>query len=258
MHDFSLKYYKKLCFFLFEQGYEFTTCKEFYKESSYKKNKKIVVMRHDVDRLPYNALKMAELERDMHINSTYYFRHIRSVFKKDIIKSIFSLGHEIGYHYETLSKASGDKKHAILLFESELNDFRSIVPVTTICMHGSPLSPYDNRDMWKDYSFKNYGILAEVYLSLDYSKITYFTDTSRTWGDSSLNFRDRVSTSSVNLSNLTNTLSLISYIEKNKPKRLIIQTHPERWAYSVKSYATSLLLDTVANTIKSLIKLTRV
>ena len=258
MHDFSLKYYKKLCCFLFEQGYEFTTCKEFYKECSYKKNKKIVVMRHDVDRLPYNALKMAELERDMHINSTYYFRHIRSVFKKDIIKSIFSLGHEIGYHYETLSKASGDKKHAILLFESELNDFRSIVPVTTICMHGAPLSPYDNRDMWKDYSFKNYGILAEVYLSLDYSKITYFTDTSRTWGDSSLNLRDRVSTSAVNLSHLKSTQSLISYIEKNKPKRLIIQTHPERWAYSVKSYAISLLLDTAANTIKSLIKLTRV
>lgn len=258
MHDFSFKYYKKLCHFLCEQGYEFATCERFYEENLYKKNKKIIVMRHDVDRLPYNALKMAELEREININSTYYFRHIRSVFKKEIIKSIFNLGHEIGYHYETLSKASGDKKLAISLFENELNDFRSVVPVTTICMHGSPLSLYDNRDIWKDYDFKDYSILAEVYLSLDYSKIAYFTDTARTWRESSLNFRDRVSTPSVNLSSLTNTQSLISYIEKNKPKRLIIQTHPERWSYSLKSYATSLLLDTVAKSIKSLIKLTRV
>lgn len=258
MYDFSLKYYKKLCQFLLEQGYEFATVEEFYKDSLYKKNKKIIIMRHDVDRLPYNALKMAELEWDMSINSTYYFRHIRSVFKKEIIKSIFNLGHEIGYHYETLSKASGDKKCAISLFENELNDFRSIVPITTICMHGSPLSPYDNCDMWKDYNFKDYDILADIYLSLDYSKITYFSDTSRTWGDSSLNLRDRVSTSAVNLSHLKSTQSLIFYIKKNQPKTLIILAHPERWAYSVKSYATSLILDIAANTIKSFIKLTRV
>lgn len=257
MHDFSLKYYKKLCHFLCKQGYEFTTCERFYEESLYEKNKKIIVMRHDVDRLPYNALKMAQLERDINVKSTYYFRHIRSVFKKEIIKSIFNLGHEIGYHYETLSKASGDKKLAISLFEKELSDFRSIVPVTTICMHGSPLSPYDNRDIWKGYDFRDYGILAEMYLSLDYSKIAYFTDTARTWGVSSLNFRDWVSESSVYLSNLTNTQSLISYIEKNKPKKLIIQTHPERWSYSFNSYAISLALDTAAKLIKLFLKLTR-
>lgn len=257
MHDFSLEQYKVLCEALIHKGYQFVTFEKFYEDNLYKSAQKVVVMRHDVDRFPYNALQMASLEKDLNIKATYYFRHIPSVFKKDIIKSIFNLGHEIGYHYETLSKTSGDKKRAISLFQEELNAFRSIVPVSTICMHGSPLSSYDNRDLWKDYKFTDYGILAEPYLSLDYSKITYFTDTARTWGDSSLNFRDKVSTSSLDASQLTNTHSLISYIQAYEPNTLIIQTHPERWAYSLKSFLISYLLDNMANSVKFFISITK-
>ena len=50
------------------------------------------------------------------------------------------LGHEVGYHYEVLSKANGNYERAIKLFEQELSKFRKIVDVKTICMHGSPLS----------------------------------------------------------------------------------------------------------------------
>jgi len=45
------------------------------------------------------------------------------------------LGHEIGYHYEVLSKANGDYETAVELFEQELSEFRKITDVKTICMH---------------------------------------------------------------------------------------------------------------------------
>ena len=39
------------------------------------------------------------------------------------------LGHEVGYHYEVLSKAKGDYEKAIQMFEQELNEFRKKVDV---------------------------------------------------------------------------------------------------------------------------------
>jgi hypothetical protein len=68
-------------------------------------NNKLVVLRHDVYRKPMNALQMAELEHDLGIQSTYYFR-FPYTFKSDIIGKIHDLGHEVGYLYEVLSKAN--------------------------------------------------------------------------------------------------------------------------------------------------------
>ena len=52
---------------------------------------------------------------------------------------------------------------AIEDFERNLEKFREFYPVKTICMHGSPLSKWDNRDLWKRYDYRDYGIIAEPY-----------------------------------------------------------------------------------------------
>jgi hypothetical protein len=261
MLDFTLSYYKNLCLNLRGLGYNFLTLQTFVMNEKSSEKKKCIVMRHDVDRFPRNALKMAILENKLGIVSTYYFRHIPSVFKKDIILEIFNMGHEIGYHYETLAKTRGNISQAIKLFEKELNDFRALVPVSTICMHGSPLSPYDNRDLWKNYDFRNYDITAEPYLSLSYENIAYFTDTARTWGESALNFRDQIPHRNVNkLTNnihLTTTESLINYIAEHLPPQLILQSHPERWAHSMSTYSLSFSLDILSGFIKKCINLMR-
>src|SRR5690606_34263406 len=112
---------------------------------------RFVLLRHDVDRMPERALETAKIEHELGIKATYYFRTIKSVFKPDIIHQIREMGHEIGYHYETLSEAKGDKKRAFDLFKSHLDNFRDVCDVKTICMHGKPLSKYDNRELWKRY-----------------------------------------------------------------------------------------------------------
>jgi hypothetical protein len=66
---------------------------------------KCIVLRHDIDRNFGNALRMAELEPELGIQSTYYFR-VPYTFKPDIIRKIQALGHEVSYHYEVLSKAN--------------------------------------------------------------------------------------------------------------------------------------------------------
>jgi hypothetical protein len=104
MRDFTLKKYKDLCLALLDSGYTPLTVYS-YLGGQKKKNNKLVVLRHDIDRRPGNALQMAELEHELGIQSTYYFR-FPCTFKPEIIRKIQALGHEVGYHYEVLSKAN--------------------------------------------------------------------------------------------------------------------------------------------------------
>ena len=57
----------------------------------------------------------------------------------------------------------------------------TLSPVKTICMHGSPLSKWDNRDLWKRYNYRDYGIIAEPYFDVDFDEVFYITDTGRRW-----------------------------------------------------------------------------
>ena len=38
-------------------------------------------------------------------------------------------------------------------FRLNLEKLRKLYPVKTICMHGSPFSKWDNRDLWKKYDY---------------------------------------------------------------------------------------------------------
>jgi len=99
---------------------------------------RFILMRHDVDRMPGHALETARIEHELGIRATYYFRSTRSVFRPDIMRQISDMGHEVGYHYETLSEANGNPDKAIELFQSHLDTFRTICDVRTICMEGPP------------------------------------------------------------------------------------------------------------------------
>ena len=118
-------------------------------------------------KLPANALEMAQLEYDMGIKATYYFRVVSCAWDEDVIRQIVSLGHEIGYHYEDLNITKGDYEKAIKHFEKQLARLRAFYPVKTICMHGSPMSKQDNRQLWEKYDYHDHGIIAEPYFDVE-------------------------------------------------------------------------------------------
>jgi hypothetical protein len=218
------------------------------------------ILRHDVDRRPGNALKMAALERQMGVKASYYFRATAGVFIRPIIEAIAGLDHEIGYHYECLSEARGNPVRALDCFKKNLERFRRIAPIKTISMHGRPLSPYDNRDLWRDARnhsllVKEYGILGEIYLDIDYSTIAYINDTGRNWSATKSNVRDRVTTN-VHF-DLRNSKDLMKCLGRRACPRLVFQTHPERWNEQVAPFVLSLLTDLTVNTAKLFMKTTR-
>ncbi len=77
MRDFTMGKYKDLCLALLDSGYTPLTVYSYLqgqKKKNNNNNNKLVVLRHDIDRKFGNALRMAELEHESGIHSTYYFR----------------------------------------------------------------------------------------------------------------------------------------------------------------------------------------
>ena len=100
--DFTLSAYKQLISTLRSQGYFFQTFEEYIKNPKVK----VIILRHDVDRLPGNSLKTALLENELGIRATYFFRIVKASYDEDIIRQIAGMGHEVGYHYENLAEIS--------------------------------------------------------------------------------------------------------------------------------------------------------
>ena len=76
-------------------------------------------------------------------------------------------------------------------FRENLEKLRRVVPVETICMHGSPLSKYDNRKLWEKYDYRDFGIIGEPYFDVNFEEVLYLTDTGRRWDGDSVNIRDK-------------------------------------------------------------------
>ena len=215
------------------------------------------LIRHDVDRKPGNALRMAELEHRMDIPATYYFRAKRHTFKPEIINKIAAMGHEIGYHYECLSDTNGDMVEALKDFETNLQRFRDITEIKTISMHGQPLKPIDNRDLWRESGNHRmlqtrFQIAGEVYLDIDYREIAYVNDTGRNWTANENNVRDKVR-STVRL-DAENGEELLAILRNNPPGKMIFQIHPERWEENPVSWYIQSLKDQGLNLAKKLIR----
>jgi hypothetical protein len=244
MLDFTLQTFQKLLDTLCGTGHAFQTVSQYLKNPA----PLAVMIRHDVDRKPENALKMAELEHRLNIPASYYFRIVKESFHSAIIKQISAWNHEIGYHYEDLTLCRGDTKNAILSFKKNLETFRDLVPIETICMHGSPLSPWDNRLLWEHYHYHDFSIIGEPYFDLDFDKILYLTDTGRRWNGQDASIRDKISQSQQKL--IKNTGQLIEFISTSPPATLMLNIHPERWEDNYLPWLQQLIWQNLKNIIK--------
>ena len=214
-----------------------------------------LVLRHDVDRAPQNSLRTALIEKELGMSGIYYFRAVPESWDEGIVRQIAGLGHEIGYHYESLTTCHGDLMLAFEDFRKNLDHMRTVFPIQRICMHGSPRSPYDSKDLWKKYNYKELGIKEEPYLDTDFSKVFYLTDTGRRWDGYHVSIRDKIPVyqeewTSKGLS-FHSTDDLLTGLKNGIiPRNLMITVHPQRW----NSFGPAWCIDLVSQRVKNLIK----
>jgi hypothetical protein len=250
--DFTFRTYEGLLDEIKRTGWEVLTLRDYCcREES---PSKFFILRHDVDRRPENALRMAQLENSRGLRSTYYFRISPRVFKEALILEIGRLGHEIGYHYEVMDKAKGEVSKAAEIFEKELKRLRDITDVETACMHGNPLTPWDNREFWQHYRLSQFGLIGEAYISLKEKDVFYLTDTGRGWNRSGFNIKDWGPGESMpNLLPLEGTDHLIRMIREMKYHKIYLQTHPNRWSWNRLQWTRQWGEDMLTNMVKCII-----
>lgn len=260
MRDFSLDIYRELLDALQKQGYECISYADYIKTKTkrQKSKEKFVILRHDVDRMPQNSLEVAKIERSFAAKATYYFRVGKESNDPEIIRAIAKFGHEIGYHYEDLALAHGNKEKAYEHFKTWLEYFRYYYPVETICMHGAPTSRYDGRKLWEKYSYKDLGIIGEPYLDTNFGDVLYLTDTGRCWDGYHVSRRDKIPQYQDEWTakgwTWHTTPELIAAIKGNGlPAHVMITTHPQRWTNHIMFWWRERVLQDIKNRIKRLI-----
>jgi hypothetical protein len=290
--DFTVKIYQQLLHQLKDSGYHFQTFSEFLEAP----HDKLIILRHDVDDKKLNSLHFAEIQNKAGVKGSYYFRMVPQSFDEDVIRKIADLGHEIGYHYEDMELVSSGfgvrssklqeedlYEAAIQSFEENLKKLRKLYPVKTICMHGSPRSPFDNKAIWKKYDYRNYGIIGEPYFDINFNEVFYLTDTGRRWDGDKVSVRDRVDRSKFEvlsskfdvvgselgvsvkkpatshqppvISNLDlrfhSTEEIINAAKSNRlPDKIMFTFHPQRWTDKSLPWLKELVYQNIKNQIK--------
>ena len=269
--DFTFDTFKRILSVFLNNNYKFQTFENYIQNPI---NDNVVILRHDIDKIPKNAALFALIEYQLNIKGSFYFRIVSNSNQPEYINQIQEMGHEIGYHYENMDMSNGNPDTAIKDFEYNLNKFRKIYPVKTICMHGSPLSKYDNRDLWKKYDYRDYGIIGEPYFDLDFNEVFYLTDTGRRWDGEDVSVRDKIvkrEAESVgrNLRSeerraksmvrsdkceglkFRSTTDIIRAVEEGLfPDKVMMTFHPQRWDDKWYPWIKELLWQNTKNVVK--------
>ena len=253
--DFTRKKYRELVSQLKNSGYEFITYQQYCEGNL---PQRFVILRHDVDLKPKNSLAVAQDEAVLGAKASYYFRAVPESWDEAIIKAIAAMGHEVGYHYESLTTCNGDIHKAFDDFKKNLERLRALVPVNTICMHGSPRSPYDSKDIWKQYDYRSLGIIGEPYLNTDFSKMLYLTDTGRRWDGYKVSVRDKIEGYQEEWNAkgwvFHSTNDIIIALQGDKlPNQLMITTHPQRWFDFGFNWMKEYVMQNLKNMVKAVI-----
>jgi hypothetical protein len=248
--DFTLEKYTNLLRSLIGAGFSFQTFEDFIESPL----PKVIVLRHDVDLLPLNSFRIAQIEKRFGISGSYYFRIVKDSYNPEVIRQIAEMGHEIGYHYETMDTCKGNVDKAYDEFCRNLEIFRKLYPVKTICMHGSPRSAFDNRDIWEKYDYRQLGIIGEPYLDLDFDKFFYLTDTGRCWNGFKFSVRDKMPQQENWIKEgfvFKYTNDIIKAAQQDRlPHQIMITIHPQRWTNNPLQWTKELTLQKVKNLVK--------
>ena len=141
--NFSYEIYRKMLKLLQEKGYAFTDYHD------YQAHPRCVILRHDIDNSLPQALRLAEIEAEEGVKSTWFvllrtdFYNPASAASQRILRRIRELGHEIGLHFDEMAYAceggaetcTGVSTEELIVHEANILADICGCPITTVSMH---------------------------------------------------------------------------------------------------------------------------
>lgn len=173
--NFTYEDYEKMIELLWEKGYSFCNYKETYTE------KKVCVLRHDVDTDIGAALKFAQIEKKLGVKSTYFilsrsdFYNPYSKQNTDRIHKIHECGHDIGLHFdEKICKVQNELECISRISEEAICMEKMLnLPISSVSMHRPSKQTLE----------ANYRIpgIINSYSKMFFEEFKYVSDSRRNW-----------------------------------------------------------------------------
>jgi len=231
-----------------------------YVEEKYDKNKKLLVLRHDVDHFSNGTTMMFEVEKKYQVNSSFYFRN--STFEPKLMENIEAYGSEASLHFEPIAdlvKANGIRNREELydienwqerclnILKANLDRYRNLldIPCITIASHGeyeNGLVKTPNNFLTEDVSTYNFlDIKLEAYNRELIEKVTcYISDVPI-----EINGGYKYG------------VSPLEAIEKEE-KFIIFLSHPNHWYYNLGQQIKKLIKIILKKPINKKMKFNRI
>jgi hypothetical protein len=151
-------------------GYQAVTVEDFLDGAVRPNRGPVLILRHDVDQHPRSALRMADVEAEFDLRSTWYFRWRTA--DSAVIGELRRRGGEIGLHYETLSREvlrtgvalEMDAGPEIDLGRSHLREeialfVKNFGPIRSVAAHGDTRVPaVRNGILMRDQKWTDFGV----------------------------------------------------------------------------------------------------
>lgn len=215
----------------------------------------VIILRHDVDHNSPGTVKLATIEAELGVASTFYFRWC--TFDPKIVKEVAGLGHEVSLHFETLATyvkeqdrhltvVTNDVQNAcrgllrqeLLRFHAACGEVGVSPNLSTIASHGHPVNErlnYPNSRLVSCEWYSALGIDIEAYdPDLLGNTDAYISDSAMRHNNG---FRYGQ--------------HALEIIEAGFC-RIIFLTHPNHWSYSnlrrFRQAATALILGPITTT----------
>lgn len=176
--NFSEKHYKEILTTIRRKGYVVSK----YNEKM--SNEYEIILRHDIDINLVSALRMAKIEAEESITSTYFiwvsspFYNLLSKDNVKIIRKIVSLNHNIGLHYEL----NGENIENII---DNISRQRKIIQEIGMCEVDTISFHKPNKEQFGT-EVQNIAGMTNVYSKYFVSKYKYISDSRRQWREGCL------------------------------------------------------------------------
>lgn len=190
-----IKEYDRIIQLALDNDYSIVSLRD-YSEGKFDVDKKLLVLRHDVDHFSQGTKMMFDVEKKYKVYSSFYFRN--STYEPDLMREIEAFGSESSLHFEPIAdfvKNHPEIKNKSDLFNTnfqkvcldklkkDIDWFRSScgIPCATIASHGeyeNILVQTPNNYLTEDIGVYEYlGIELEAYNKEMIGKVTcYISD----------------------------------------------------------------------------------
>ncbi|MFC1606568.1 hypothetical protein ACFL47_01245 [Candidatus Latescibacterota bacterium] len=179
--------------------------------ADYEKYDKFIIMRHDIDLDLHYALKMAQIEHENDVQSTFFVMLRNPLYNPlaiehvQIISDMQRMGHTIGLHFDpTFYQGDNTIEFNVLLelIKAEIEILSSIAnqKVYFVSFH-QPVENLLGRDVIMD------GVFESTYNKKYFNDIRYIADSCGRWREE----------------------SILELIEKNTTQKIQFLSHPALW-----------------------------